>query len=308
MKLGFGPITWNNEDLQLELGPPIDYATVLDEVAASGYLATELGDGFPRDPAVLRRALSERGLSLPSAWCGLGFFQAQPEADIEHTRRLCGLLAAVGASFVNLADEGTPERKALACRADSPEAPRLSPSEWEQFAERVCQAAEVAREHGVQATFHLHAGTWVETRDDLEELLSRAPAPLVKLCWDVGHAICGGVDPLAVVRDHPERIAYIHLKDVDGEVLDGVRRDGVDFSDAVRRRIFTELGRGCLDVAGLLKALRDIGYDGWLTVEAFGNFLPNLAAATKIWRPLFDSEEQLATDAYAFLTAKIAGR
>ncbi len=281
MKVGFGPITWNNEDLQLELGPPIDYATVLDEVAASGYLATELGDGFPRDPAVLRRALSERGLSLPSAWCGLGFFQAQPEADIEHTRRLCGLLAAVGASFVNLADEGTPERKALACRADSPEAPRLSPSEWEQFAERVCQAAEVAREHGVQATFHLHAGTWVETRDDLEELLSRAPAPLVKLCWDVGHAICGGVDPLAVVRDHPERIAYIHLKDVDGEVLDGVRRDGVDFSDAVRRRIFTELGHGRLDVAGLLKTLRDIGYDGWLMVEQDSTWLAPIDSARR---------------------------
>jgi len=48
-------------------------------------------------------------------------------------------------------------------------------------------------------------------------------------------------------------------------------------------------------------ALADIGYDGWLTVEAFGNFLPNLAAATKIWRPLFDSEAQLAADALAFL-------
>jgi D-psicose/D-tagatose/L-ribulose 3-epimerase len=51
-------------------------------------------------------------------------------------------------------------------------------------------------------------------------------------------------------------------------------------------------------------ALRDVGYDGWLTVEAFGNFLPNLAAATKIWRPLFASEEQLAKDAHTFLTAK----
>ena len=64
-KLGFSPIAWNNEDLQLELGPPVDYATVLDEVAAGGYLATELGDGFPRDPAVLREALAERSLSLP---------------------------------------------------------------------------------------------------------------------------------------------------------------------------------------------------------------------------------------------------
>jgi inosose dehydratase len=76
-----------------------------------------------------------------------------------------------------------------------------------------------------------------------------------------------------VIRDYPERIAYIHLKDVDGDVLDAVRRDGVDFDDAVRRRVFTELGRGCLDVPGLCDALRAIEYDGWLMVEQDSTWL-----------------------------------
>ena len=53
-----------------------------------------------------------------------------------------------------------------------------------------------------------------------------------------------------------------------------MRRDGVDFNDAVRRRVFTELGRGRLDVPGLLAALRDIGYDGWLMVEQDSTWLP----------------------------------
>lgn len=273
MKLGFAPITWNNEDLGEELGPPVDYTTVLDEVRAAGYTATELGDGFPRDPKVLRDALQTRGLSLPSAWCGLEFFQVALEADLEHTRRLCGFLAEVGASFTNLADQGTPERKAFAGRSDASGAPRLSAPEWDQLAERVCRTAEVVREHGLQATFHLHAGTWVETLADLEELLRRAPAPLVKLCWDVGHAIFGGIDPVAVVRAHPERIAYIHLKDVAGDVMDGAIRDGVDFNTAIRRRVFTELGRGRLDVAGLLSALREIDYAGWLMVEQDSTWL-----------------------------------
>jgi inosose dehydratase len=267
IKIGFAPITWNNEDLRAELGPLVEYTTVLDAVAAAGYTATELGDGFPRDAGILRAALHDRGLSMPSAWCGLGFFAVDAAADLDHTRRLCAFLADTGASFVNVADQGVPDRKAFACRGDSPDVPRLSLSEWDQFAERVCQAAAIAREHGLQATFHAHAGTWVETRDDLEELLKRAPAPLVKLCWDVGHAVCGGVDPAEVVLAYPERIAYIHLKDVDGDVLDGVRRDGVGFDDAVRRRVFTELGRGRLDVPGLLSALRDIDYAGWLMVE-----------------------------------------
>src|SRR3981081_4394903 len=98
-RVGFAPITCNNEDLPEELGPAVDYRRVLDEVASAGYAATELGDGFPRDPKTLRDALQTRGLSLPSAWCGLGFFQAELAADLEHTRRLCAFLAAVGASF-----------------------------------------------------------------------------------------------------------------------------------------------------------------------------------------------------------------
>ena len=274
MKLGCAPISWNNEDLRTELGPPVPFERLLDEVKAAGYSGTELGDGFPRDARVLRAALQERGLELTSAWCGLGMFDAPPEADLEHTRRLCDLLAAVGAHYLNVAHQGTPARRAYAGRADSPSTPRLTDSEWDQLVERVCQAAEIAREHGLQATFHAHVGTWVETRADLEEVLQRAPAPLVKLVWDTGHATYGGIDPIDVVRAHPERIAYIHLKDVDGEVLDELRRNGAGFDEGVRRRVFTELGRGVLDVPGVLGALRNIGYDGWLMVEQDSSWLP----------------------------------
>jgi inosose dehydratase len=271
LRAGFAPITWNNEDLQAELGPAVPYTAVLDEVCATGYAATELGDGFPRDPSELRAALDARGLALPSAWCGLRFFDVSDDADLNHTRGICTLLKAVGASFVNLADQGTPERKAFAGRAD--EAPQLSSSEWDALAERVSQAARVARDVGLQPLFHAHAGTWVETRADLEELLRRIPAAELKLVWDVGHAIYGGIDPIDVVRSHPDRIAYVHLKDVDGIVLDELRRQCLGFDDGIRRRVFTELGRGLLDVPALLQALREIDYDGWLMVEQDSSWL-----------------------------------
>jgi inosose dehydratase len=273
ISVGFAPITWNNEDLRAELGPLVPYTTVLDEIAAAGYSATELGDGFPRDPTELRAALEARGLSVPSAWCGLGVFASTREADLRHTQELCQLLSALGATFVNLADQGTPERKAFAGRADAADAPRLTAGQWDELADRVCEAAQVAQEHGLQATFHAHAGTWVETREDLEELLRRAPAPLVKLVWDVGHALYGGIDPIDVVRAHPDRIAYLHLKDVDGAVLDGLRRERLGFDEGIRRRVFTELGRGLLDVPGLLEALRHTGYQGWLMVEQDSSWL-----------------------------------
>jgi inosose dehydratase len=276
MKLGFGPITWNNEDLPAELAEPVPYTVVLDEVAAAGYAATELGDGFPREPAVLRAALEERGLSMPSAWCALRPLEISADEDLQATRELCALLSGVGATFVNLADHGTPESLAMAGRVDGV---RLDASEWDELARRVAQAAEVAREFGLQPLFHAHAGTRVESRAELEEFLRRLPASSVKLVWDVGHAIYGGVDPIDVVRAHPDRIAYIHLKDVDAAVLDRLRREQLGFTDGIRQRVFTELGHGCLDVPGLLRALREVGYDGWLMVEQDSTWLPPAESA-----------------------------
>jgi D-psicose/D-tagatose/L-ribulose 3-epimerase len=55
-------------------------------------------------------------------------------------------------------------------------------------------------------------------------------------------------------------------------------------------------------------ALRDINYHGWMVVEAFGLALPEIAAATKIWRRMYVSEEQLAKDALAFMRAEVAKR
>ena len=277
MRVGFAPIAWNNEDIADELGPPVPFETVLDEIAASGYVATELGSGFPLDSAVLRSALQARGLTLTSAWCGLALHGDSAEADLAHTRELCQLLSDVGASFVNLAHQGPPERRAFAGRAA--EAPRLSNEQCDRLAERVCQAASIAQQYGLQATFHAHVGTFVESRAELDELLRRTSTPLVKLCWDVGHALYGGSDPLEVVRQHPERIGYIHLKDVDGTVLSELRTQRLGFEEGIRRRVFTEVGRGVLDVAALLGALREIGYDGWLMVEQDSTWLAPAASA-----------------------------
>jgi inosose dehydratase len=266
-RLGCAPIVWNNEDLRGAFGSAVPFEKVLDEVSATGFEATELGDGFPRDPLALGAALQSRGLQLTSAWCGLALIDADPSADHEHTRRVCDLLASVGAPFVNLAHQGTPERSAL------------SDPRWNRLAERVTQCAEIARTFGLQALFHQHAGTWIETAAEVQELLRRVPSPLLKLCWDVGHAIYGGIDPVQVVREYPERIAYIHLKDVDARVLESCRADRADFSEAIRRRVFTEVGTGCLDVPALLQALRDIQYDGWLMVEQDSTWLAPIESA-----------------------------
>ncbi len=67
-------------------------------------------------------------------------------------------------------------------------------------------------------------------------------------------------------------------------------------------------GAGNVRWAENFDALRSIGYQGWMVVEAFGLALPELAAATKIWRRMYDSEEQLAADAYRFIRRNIDER
>lgn len=64
-------------------------------------------------------------------------------------------------------------------------------------------------------------------------------------------------------------------------------------------------GSGQVDWDGTFAALGEVGYDGWVVVEAFGDAEPELAAATKVWRRTFESEEQLARDAARFLRGKL---
>lgn len=67
-------------------------------------------------------------------------------------------------------------------------------------------------------------------------------------------------------------------------------------------------GKGNVRWAENFDALRQINYNGWMVVEAFGLALPELAAATKIWRRMFESELQLSRDALAFMRAEVAKR
>ena len=60
-------------------------------------------------------------------------------------------------------------------------------------------------------------------------------------------------------------------------------------------------GEGHVDFDTTFAALKETGYDGWLMVEAFGSALPEIAAATKIWRSMFPSEEHLSKNALALM-------
>jgi inosose dehydratase len=267
--VGTVPIVWNNVDVP-DVAPAVGADVVLDEIARLGFSGTQTGVGVARGPA-LARELERRGLRLAEVYAALpcsadGPSRAAP--DIAR-QRLAELHAANGDVLV-VALELTPDREKVAGQAgrEAGTVAALNDLAWERLGELLDAIGEEAGRLGHLVAFHPHAGTFVETPAEVERLLATTNARSVGLCLDVGHYIVGGGDPVDVIRQHGSRIGHVHLKDVAPEPLAALRQGRLDgFRDALRARIFVELGSGVLDLDGVLRALAAQGYRGWLMVE-----------------------------------------
>src|SRR6185503_475067 len=142
--------------------------------------------------------------------------------------------------------------------------PTLDDAQWNTLLANLDRLADVAAERGVLAVLHPHVGTLVETRDDVEHVLDGSQ---IKLCLDTGHLLIGGTDPLRLAREVPGRIAHAHLKDVDAALAARVQAGELTYTEAVRAGMYTPLGSGDVDIAGIVTALRADGYDGWFVME-----------------------------------------
>ncbi len=202
------------------------------------------------------------------------------EAALEHLKAVIDCCATVGSSILC-----GPHQVALGVFTGK----GATDDEWKRSVEHLRRAAEHAAGAGVVLAeevvnrFELYH---LNTLDQGIRLIDDVGHPNCRLHLDTFHAHIEEKNTADAVRRAGSRIAHVHISENDRGVP----------------------GTGSVAWDSTFDALRDVGYDGWLTVEAFGNFLPNLAAATKIWRPLFVSEEQLAKDALTFLTAKTARR
>ncbi|MGZ8481328.1 MAG: sugar phosphate isomerase/epimerase family protein [Candidatus Limnocylindria bacterium] len=276
--IGCVPIVWNNADLP-DLAPTVPYEVILDDLARLGYAGCQFGRGFPEGirlaPELARRNLrmAERYWTLPADADGL---LGDPDERLRH-----GLahLLSIGGEVLVVALDGGADRDEWAGHVDDG-GPRWPDAAFDLLAGLLRTVAEDAPEH-VTVAFHPHAGTWIETPGEVDALASRLAGSKARLCLDVGHYIVGGGDPVEAIERHGALIGHVHVKDVDGDVLRRLRtREISGFEASVRERIFTELGNGILDLAGVLRALDGIGYSGWLMVEQDSSWLqPSEAAA-----------------------------
>jgi inosose dehydratase len=127
--------------------------------------------------------------------------------------------------------------------------------------------ADYVHAQGLRFAYHHHLGTVVESEDDLRRFFA-STGRNVGLTLDTGHAALGGIDPLQVIREHPERIAHVHCKDVRWDEFRRARVSGLSFLDGVLAGMFTVPGDGGLDYAEIMAALAAIDYSGWIVIEA----------------------------------------
>ena len=246
-----------------------NWRRVLDEVAAAGYSAIDLGPVgfFPTDIAQLSDELASRRLRLSAG----GLFDPLSEASafegvIEKTRRTCAILKALGAPRLVIIDCVSPERGATAGRSTT--ARRLPAVEWAAMMKRVADIARIAQqEYGIRSTLHAHAGCFIEFEDEIDRAMADLPDDLVGLCVDTGHAAYAGIDPVALIRRYGTRVTHMHLKTIDDQIHAACLAEGTDFFAAIARGIFCPLGRGVVDFPAVRDALSAIGYAGVAVVE-----------------------------------------
>lgn len=257
-RIATAPISWGVSEVP-DWGVQLPPDRVLDEMRSLGFDATELGaEGFlPPAPADKAARLAEYGLT------GIGSFVPivahNPDVDpLPRIERELDDYEATGAEVLVLST-------VTGVRGYDQLRPELDQEGWQVLFGNLDRIRDRAAERGVLAVLHPHVGTMVETESDIGAVLEGSTIPF---CFDTGHLMIGGTDPVRFAAEHVDRIAYTHLKDVSLAGMERVKNGDIPYFDAiVADELYRPLGQGDVDIRAIVSSLLGAGYDGWLVLE-----------------------------------------
>ena len=267
VRLGIAPIGWTNDDMP-DLGAENTFEQCVSEMALAGFTGCEVGNKYPKDTAVLKKALDLRGMQICNQWFS-SFLLTKPFEEVEKDARAqLAYLRAMGAKIIGFSEQSYSVQGKL----DTPIFGHkyvMNDAEWARLLDGLNRLGKIAlEEYGIALTYHHHMGTVIQTEEETDRFLAGTDPRYVNLLYDTGHFAFAGFDPLAMVKKYVGRIRHVHLKDVRPEVLERVHKEDMSFLNAVRAGAFTVPGDGCIDFEPIFKVLEDAGYEGWMLVEA----------------------------------------
>jgi inosose dehydratase len=251
-RIAGAPISWGVCEVP-GWGWQYDAPTVLTQMRTAGLVATEFGpEGFLADePRRMAKVLADLGLRAVGGFVPVVLHDPghEPVLDLD-------AFLATGADTLVLA--------AATGRDGYDHRPALDETGWATLLGNLDRLAAQAETQGITASLHPHAGTMVENHDDVRRVLADSD---IGLCLDTGHLLIGGIDPVALAREHTARIRHTHLKDVDAAWAAKVQAREVGYTQAVGQGMYRPLGSGDIDIAAIVTTLEDAGYHGWYVLE-----------------------------------------
>lgn len=266
VKLGICPIGWTNDDMP-DLGKENTFEQAVSEMALAGFKGTEVGNKYPKDVNVLKKALDIRNLQIASAWFS-SFLTTKPYEETEKefiAHR--DFLHEMGAKVIVVSEQG----HSIQGEMDTPIFDGkyyFNEEEWKLLAYGLNKLGRLAEDKGMKIVYHHHMGTGVQTTDEIDKLMSMTDENLVYLLFDTGHLVYSGENPIAILNKYANRIKHVHLKDIRADVLEKVKKEKMSFLMGVRAGSFTVPGDGFIDFEPIFKILDENNYEGWILVEA----------------------------------------
>ena len=265
VKLGIAPIAWTNDDMP-DLGAENTFEQCISEMALAGFTGCEVGNKYPKDTAVLKKALDLRGMQICNAWFST-FLTTKPyeETEKEFIKHIT-FLKEMGAKVVGVSEQGHSIQGTDLSIFDDKYV--MNDEEWDMLCTGLNKLGKVAKDMGITLTFHHHMGTVVQTEAEIDRLMENTDPELFNLLFDSGHLAYCGEDYMSVLKKYINRIKHVHLKDIRPDVIADVKAKKESFLQGVRKGTFTVPGDGVIDFAPIFEVLSENDYEGYVLVEA----------------------------------------
>lgn len=271
------PCCWGVDDVANPYLPP--WELVLEEAAKAGYKAIELGPyGYlPIDSKRVSEELDKNGISIVAGTIFNDLVSRDNYENLIHqVDDICGIITKLPelpfeegqhfkAPYLTVMDWGHEERDFAAGHSDI--APRLTDEQWNTMMENIRGICRQSAKWGVRPVIHPHAGGYIEFADEIDRMAADISYDVAGICLDTGHLKYSGMEPLEWLKKYADRLDYIHFKDINGQVYEQVMNSHIRFFEGCGIGSMCPIGTGIIDYPAILELLRQIHYNGYITIE-----------------------------------------